>query len=211
MPSAIRILFVPFVLVTASTACPGERAEDAGSPAPSAGDTLAGTDTGTAAAPDADAAGARDTAYALVRDARGDAVGEIVLAQTAEGVTLRGDLTGLPPGVKGFHIHETGTCEGLFESAGGHFNPNGREHGLENPAGPHAGDLPNLQVPNVGVATVEVTAVDATLGEGSTGLFDSDGSAVVVHRNQDDMRTDPAGNSGPRIACGVVTRERARG
>lgn len=167
--------------------------------APSAGagdDTLAGA--GMAAG---------DTAYAYLVDLQGEVVGEIVLAQAPQGVGIRGDLSGLPPGVHGFHIHQTGQCDPPFESAGTHLNPSGKEHGLENPAGPHDGDLPNVTVPENGVGTVDAMAPLVSL-TGPNSLFDADSSAIIVHADQDDQLTGPSGNSGMPIACGVITRGR---
>jgi Cu-Zn family superoxide dismutase len=200
MPLSFQLLLL-LPLLGVLTACPRQEPGEEGEPSPA--------DTAPAEAPDtgmAPAGGAADSAHATMRDAQGKEVGEIVLAQTPEGVTLRGDITGLPAGVHGFHIHEVGRCDApTFESAGEHFNPTGRKHGLQNPEGPHAGDLPNLEVAEGGVATVEVTAANVTLAEGQTSLFDADGSAIVVHADRDDEKTNPSGNSGNRIACGVVT------
>jgi len=114
---------------------------------------------------------------------------------------------GLPPGVHGIHVHAVGKCDPPeFKAAGPHFNPAGRKHGLESPAGAHAGDLPNLTVGPDGKGTGVATAKGATLGTGPDGLFHEGGTALVIHAAADDMKTDPAGNSGARIACGVVER-----
>jgi Cu-Zn family superoxide dismutase len=123
-------------------------------------------------------------------------------------VLLRVSISGLPPGEHAFHIHETGRCEPPFDSAGGHFNPAGKKHGLLAPEGKHAGDLPNLHVPADGALKLEVLATEVMLAAGSANsLLDSDGAALVVHRDADDYRTDPAGAAGPRIACGVIEAE----
>jgi superoxide dismutase, Cu-Zn family len=126
------------------------------------------------------------------------------------GVRLTGTLTGLPPGPHGIHLHAAGRCEPPgFESAGGHFNPQGRQHGLRNPAGPHAGDAPNIVADASGRAAVDLTFAGASLEEaGARSLRDADGAAVVVHASQDDQVTDPSGNSGARIACGVIEQAR---
>lgn len=145
-------------------------------------------------------------AGAELRDAAGKTVGEAILEQRDEGVEIRATFTGLPPGELGFHIHETGTCEPPFESAGGHFNPTGKEHGKDNPRGAHAGDLPNLDVPQSGRAKVEIVAKGISLDGGTAGLLDGDGAALVVHAGADDHRSDPAGNAGKRLACGVIRR-----
>ena len=123
------------------------------------------------------------------------------------GVRILIDLTGVAPGTKAVHILEVGRCDPpSFESAGAHFNPTKAQHGTANPRGPHAGDLPNVTVEATGRGHLELTATRVTLEKGSTSLFGADGSALVVHESADDLRTDPAGNSGARIACGVILR-----
>jgi Cu-Zn family superoxide dismutase len=112
----------------------------------------------------------------------------------------------LPPGTRAFHIHEVGRCEPPFESAGGHFNPTGKQHGKDNPGGPHAGDLPNLEVPQSGGLKIEVTAKNVSLDGGRDALLDADGAALVVHADPDDYTSDPAGRAGKRLACGVIRR-----
>lgn len=146
------------------------------------------------------------TARAEIKDADGKTVGEATLEQKGAGVQVTATLSGLPPGTHAFHVHEMGKCEPPFESAGGHFNPTNKQHGKNNPLGPHAGDLPNLQVDQNGRAKVVTTIPDASLGSGKGGLLDADGSALVVHEGADDERSDPAGNAGKRIACGVIQR-----
>lgn len=146
------------------------------------------------------------TARAELKDGEGKTVGEAVLEQTGDDVRITASFTGVPPGPRAFHIHETGTCEPPFESAGGHFNPAGKQHGKDNPRGPHAGDLPNIQVPANGRVTVEATAKGVSLGAGKNGLLDADGAALVIHEGADDYKSDPAGNAGKRIACGVIRR-----
>ena len=142
------------------------------------------------------------TATAEMQNLDGQPVGQVQLQDTPNGLIVRAELTGLPEGAHGFHIHAVGACEPPFESAGGHFNPEERQHGMENAQGKHAGDLPNLTVPASGEATVEHFAVGLSLDD----LSDEDGSAVVVHANADDYATDPSGNAGDRIACGIVSR-----
>jgi Cu-Zn family superoxide dismutase len=144
------------------------------------------------------------TASAAMRDAAGHDLGTLTIAQTPQGLVTTGTLRGLPPGTHGIHLHAVGRCEAPFASAGGHWNPAGRQHGFDNPMGPHAGDMRNLTVGADSAATVNVTAANGTLREGATPLLDADGAALVVHAGADDYRTDPAGNSGARIACGVV-------
>jgi Cu-Zn family superoxide dismutase len=113
----------------------------------------------------------------------------------------------LPAGIHGIHFHAVGKCETgtpAFSTAGGHYNPMGMEHGLQNPKGPHAGDNPNIDIPASGVGRVSFTSNRVTLTPGPTTLLDSDGSSLVIHAGADDQVTNPAGNSGARIACGVV-------
>ena len=144
-------------------------------------------------------------AAARLVDASGRGVGEAVFVQQRKGVRLVLDVTGLAPGTKAVHIHEVGRCDPpSFESAGAHFNPAKAEHGTANPRGPHAGDLPNVTVETGGRGHLEATATRVSLEKGPTSLLDADGSAIVVHERPDDMRTDPAGDSGARIACGVI-------
>jgi Cu-Zn family superoxide dismutase len=146
-------------------------------------------------------------AGATLRDSTGRVVGSAVLLQESDGVRILLDVKGLAPGVKGVHIHEAGRCEPpSFGSAGGHLNPTKAEHGTDNPRGPHAGDLPNITVDATGLGHLEVTNSRVSLEPGPNTLFNANGAALVVHEGPDDMRTDPAGNSGPRIACGVIVR-----
>ena len=149
-----------------------------------------------------------DPARAELRTARGDVVGAATFTQVGNAVRVVLEVQGLPPGVHGVHVHAVGACEGpAFTSAGGHFNPHGREHGaLNHPRGPHAGDLPNLTVGADGKGRLESATELMTLGAGVSSIFDGDGSAIVVHAAPDDFRTDPTGNSGARIACGVIGR-----
>jgi superoxide dismutase, Cu-Zn family len=149
---------------------------------------------------------AEQKATADIKDADGKKVGEAILEQRDEGVQISATFRGLPPGPHAFHIHETGKCEPPFESAGGHFNPTGKQHGKDNPAGPHAGDLPNLDVPQSGGLQVQITAKDVFLDGGRGGLLDADGAALVIHEGADDYKSDPAGNAGKRLACGVILR-----
>jgi Cu-Zn family superoxide dismutase len=140
-----------------------------------------------------------------LQGAKSQPVGEVTLTQTPHGVLVTTSVHDLPPGEHGFHIHEKGECVPPFTSAGAHFNPRGAAHGYENPKGAHAGDLPNLIVPADGKLRVEFLAKGVTLEKGKPGsLFDADGSTLVLHAAEDDYRSDPAGNSGDRIACGVI-------
>ena len=147
---------------------------------------------------------AADQASAVLKDAQGAEVGKVTLTTTPSGVLISLDLTAFPAGEHAFHIHAVGKCEPpKFESAGPHFNPDSTKHGLMSPEGPHAGDMPNLHVPEGGKLQVEVLNPTVTLGAESA-LLDEDGSAIVVHAGADDYQTDPAGNAGDRIACGVI-------
>ena len=111
----------------------------------------------------------------------------------------------MPPGVHGAHIHEVGSCQAPdFTSAGGHWNPLGKQHGRDNMAGPHMGDMPNLIVGQDGTGTLELLVNGATLVGGAEPILDDDGAAIVIHQGPDDYRTDPSGNSGARVACGVI-------
>lgn len=145
-------------------------------------------------------------AVAELINSEGAFVGIAILTELPEGVRIQLKAEGLPPGEHALHIHETGRCEPPdFRSAGGHFNPFGKAHGLENPKGPHAGDLPNVTVPENGSLDVDLVAGEVTLKPGAPhSLLDADGSALVIHAGPDDLTSDPAGNAGPRIACGVI-------
>ena len=146
-----------------------------------------------------------DKAGALLKDANGNEVGKVTLISTPSGLLISLDLTAIPAGEHAFHIHAVGKCEPPdFKSAGPHFNPDETKHGLMSPEGPHAGDMPNLHVPADGKLQVEVLNPAVTLSAESA-LLDADGAAIVIHASADDYKTDPAGNAGDRIACGIVT------
>ena len=145
-------------------------------------------------------------AVAQLKDANGRVAGNAVFVQDNGSVRVIIDVTGLPPGQKGVHVHAVGRCEPpSFESSGDHFNPTNAQHGSANPRGPHAGDLPNITIDSAGRGHLEAT-LRVSLETGTRSLFDADGSAVVIHADPDDLRTDPSGNSGARIACGEVKR-----
>jgi len=145
------------------------------------------------------------TAGAELKDASGRTVGEAQLTQAADGIHVHVQVTRMSAGEHGVHIHAVGRCEGPdFASAGGHWNPTAHQHGRLNPQGPHRGDMPNMTVAADGTGMLEFTIPDAVLHGGDHPLIDGDGAAIVVHAGPDDYRTDPAGNSGGRIACGLI-------
>ena len=146
-------------------------------------------------------------ATATIIDTKGNEIGHMEMTERDDGVQISLGVKGLSEGGHGFHIHEVGKCEKpTFESAGAHFNPTGKKHGTDNPAGPHLGDLPNITPEEDGNVQVELVAKDITLKPGKeNSIIDEDGSAIVIHQHPDDYVTDPSGNSGDRIACGVIT------
>jgi Cu-Zn family superoxide dismutase len=146
-------------------------------------------------------------ARADIFDSGGKKIGKAIFKETTDGVTITLDVRNLPPGLHGMHIHAAGDCKTPhFKSAEGHFNPYGKQHGLKNPRGPHAGDLPNLLVQPDGTAKVTLSAPLVTLSPGKASLLAGKGTALVIHAKPDDEMADPAGNSGERIACGVITK-----
>jgi Cu-Zn family superoxide dismutase len=150
---------------------------------------------------------APEKAKATLVDSQGKKVGEAQLEETTNGVKITLKVENLPPGVHALHIHEKGLCNPPdFNTAGGHFNPFGKKHGLKNPQGYHAGDLPNLVVDTDGKEIYETIATQVTLKAGKNSLFQPGGTSLVIHEGPDDYLTDPAGKAGARIACGVISR-----
>ena len=142
-----------------------------------------------------------------LKDLQGASVGTATLSPTREGgVRIALDLKNLAPGEHAFHVHQEARCEPPFATAGPHFNPGAKKHGLENPDGSHAGDMNNITVGAGGTAKVTVVNKSVPLGAGPNSVFANGGTSLVIHAKPDDMKTDPAGNAGDRIACGVVAK-----
>ncbi len=143
-------------------------------------------------------------------DGTGKAVGTATLTASSKGVSIKLDVHDLTPGEHAIHVHATPKCDGPdFKSAGGHFNPDNKKHGMKAEGGAHAGDMPNFTVGKDGKSKATVTAPGVTLGDDAHSVFTGEGTALVIHAKADDMKTDPAGNAGDRIACGVIVKPAA--
>lgn len=161
----------------------------------------AATTQGTSAAP-----AAAPTAHAKLAAGDGSARGTVTVTQAGDGLHVLVKAQGLTPGIHAVHIHTTGVCTGPdFTSAGGHWNPTAHQHGKDNPQGMHMGDMPNMLAGSDGVGEMEYIVHDGLISDGANPLLDADGAAVVIHAQADDNKSDPAGNAGGRVACGVLS------
>jgi len=153
------------------------------------------------------AAGAQTTVQ--LKSASGDSVGSAVIspAPSGKGVQIALDVNHLPPGEHAIHVHQNAKCEPpQFTTAGGHFNPDKKKHGSANPEGPHAGDIPDFTVDADGTSKMTIVAPNVTYSEGPHSIFSNGGTALMIHASADDLKSDPAGNAGARIACGVIAK-----
>ena len=142
-----------------------------------------------------------------LKDAKGNSVGMAMISPArGGGVSVALTLKGLPPGEHAVHLHSVAKCEPPFKSAGTHFNPTNKKHGLQNPEGPHAGDMPNFKVAANGTVQTTITNKNVTMGSEANSIYAGGGTALVIHEKADDMKMDPSGNAGEPIACGAITK-----
>lgn len=147
------------------------------------------------------------TKHVDLKDQKGNSVGMAMISPAkGGGVSIDLDVKGLPPGEHAIHFHAVPKCEAPFTSAGGHFNPAAKKHGMENPEGPHAGDMVNFTVDAKGTAKTTITNKNVTMGAEMNSLYSNGGTALMIHAAADDMKSDPAGNAGDRIVCGAITK-----
>jgi Cu-Zn family superoxide dismutase len=147
------------------------------------------------------------SAHADIVNAQGQNIGSAKIVPAKKGVKIEVNVSQLPPGKHGIHIHAVGKCDGpAFTTAGGHLNPDTKKHGKDNPEGPHAGDLLMIEAKADGTAKATLLDTMVTLGDGPNSVFHEGGTSIVIHEKEDDYKTDPAGNSGARIACGVIQK-----
>jgi Cu-Zn family superoxide dismutase len=153
-------------------------------------------------------AAASSSVTVSLKDAKGTDVGTAVIKEKkGAGVEIKLNVKGLPPGEHALHIHQVAKCEApAFTTAGGHFNPDMKKHGLENPDGPHAGDIPNFMVTAKGTSKATLEDSRVSLGSDMHSVFSNGGTALMIHAKADDLKTDPTGNAGDRIACGLITK-----
>ena len=208
MKRSILFLFIAVIAVVLSACGGNEEEQQDNTSEDNQSQEEQGNDTESEAADDEQTDNATEEEEVLVslNDTEGNVVATATLVKGDTGVDITLEGTDLPTGEHGFHIHETGTCEAPdFKSAGGHFNPTDANHGFDDPEGPHAGDLPNIKVAEDGTVNEQVTAEMVTLEKGQeNSLYKEGGTALMIHSKADDNKSQPSGDAGERIACGVI-------